>query len=208
MIEYFSNLQQLYNTLSEEHNIPISSTKSSYYNYVIFSQQSYLTKQDNFFYLGKSSSEDRFYQHLNLLRNKKHYNYKLQTVYNSLGEKDLIFEKLVFLYSDEDSCSIETLAIEKTFSNNFNILSKSKSFTPSSIKRIFQLEVPSLTILNVFPSLREASRQQNVSVSSLGRCARFKVVNNFQPKTCGGYCWIYESDYSSERLKALQKLMT
>lgn len=169
---------------------------------------SILNKITNKSYIGKTiNPKYREYKHLQLLRNNKHPNIKLQRSYNKHGYHAFEFF-VIFETDDSDNWGkYESLFIElfNTRNDEFGynigaggesnmitkeIQAKQKQSNKDRWPNVYQIDIKTNVVINKFQSCMDASRNTNIGV------AHINDVCNLKHQSAGGYYWCYENHWN------------
>ena len=166
-------------------------------------------KQTDEKYIGITERPDkRFKEHLQLLKNKKHYNYKLQKAFDYFGEDNFIFEIIEtkdFINRDL-GYQYETLLIKNydTVKNGYNIINEEQSnpiFTKSvynkmvnskqsvvpNVVQLEEIEENIFKIIKIYNSQKQAAKENNFSQANISKAIKTHVK-------ASGYYWLNETD--------------
>lgn len=158
-------------------------------------------------YIGKTNNpSQRKRKHFSLLRSGKHFNRYLQNSYFAHGEEVFLFEILKEISDEEDWEDVEKHYIKlhnSLIPNGYNVSEggkggsysyterneKQKKSNQERVLNIYQIDMNSCEVINIFPSLREAERITGIDNASISRVCNRVVIH------AGGYYWCREHEY-------------
>lgn len=150
--------------------------------------------------------ERRRRRHFQELRNNYHHSSKLQNAYNKYGSENFEFKVLEEKDFDYkvDAYNYEIVFIKKnnSFIDGYNmeeggvisamlnpeIIQKVKEANQNRVPNVYQIDINSLKIINIYHSLREAERMTNIFRTNIAK------VCNRDGISAGGYYWCYDKD--------------
>lgn len=162
-----------------------------------------ITLHNNEFYIGSALSlSKRMKDHRNLLKANKHFNTRLQNVYNKYGENNFSIEIIkmhncIFKFNSENYKLL--IKDEEYYINNLNSeynfikTPTSQKNNPTTSKKIHQYDFDGKYIRS-WNSIREVDRMINIQV---------KIGVN---RSAGGYQWSYTKEESLSKYSPLQGL--
>ena len=156
-------------------------------------------------------------KHFQELRNKYHHSDKLQKSFNKYGAENFEFR---ILEEHEFSSKIEAYLYEIEFIKKYdgyingynmtpggeispmldeNIAAKVKQANQERVDNVYQIDINTYKIINIYGSLREAERQTGIFRTNITK------VCNRNDISAGGFYWCYEKDWSVNWLPPLNK---
>lgn len=161
--------------------------------------------------------DQRKHKHFQELRNNYHHSSKLQNAYNKYGAdcfkfevietKDFDFKTDAYLYEIDfikknnsylDGYNMEPGGIMSAMLNP-EVVQKVKESNQNRVPNIYQIDINSYQIINVFNSLHEAERETGIFRSNITKvCNRTDISS-------GGYYWCYDKDWSENWIPPLNQ---
>lgn len=167
-------------------------------------------------YIGKTGDPiTRKRKHKEMLRSNRHHNKYLQNSYNKNGEDAFAFKVLAELEAHEDWEECEKQTIQKLKSmyhqHGYNISEggeggaspemnyNNKISNQARVSDVLQIDMNTLEVVNIFPSINEASKETGVWLSAISASC------NRQKMQASGYYWVFSEDFTVSWKPTLDK---